>query len=77
MSPHPSTVCLSRFKDEQQTAFPSSLWDSNTARQRFLKLTVQQIKDSVLFEGPDRSKNLALDAQGEFIQQQDAGCCGI
>ncbi|KAM7376450.1 hypothetical protein PAMP_006183 [Pampus punctatissimus] len=52
-----------RFKDDQQTQFPSSLWDCNTARQYFLKLLVQQIQDSVVFEGPDGSKNLALDSQ--------------
>lgn len=34
------------------------------ARQYFLKLLVQQIEDSVLFEGPGGSKNLALDSQG-------------
>lgn len=53
-----------RFKDDQQTAFPSSLRDSDTARQYFLKLLVQQIQDSVVFEGPEGSKNLALDSQG-------------
>ncbi|KAM7403780.1 hypothetical protein PAMA_004287 [Pampus argenteus] len=52
-----------RFKDDQQTQFPSNLWDCNTARQYFLKLLVQQIQDSVVFEGPDGSKNLALDSQ--------------
>ncbi|XP_029316474.1 G2/M phase-specific E3 ubiquitin-protein ligase [Cottoperca gobio] len=52
-----------RFKDDQQTAFPSSLQDIDTARQLFLKLLVQQIQDSAVFEGPDGSKNLALDSQ--------------
>ncbi|XP_042243967.1 G2/M phase-specific E3 ubiquitin-protein ligase [Thunnus maccoyii] len=52
-----------RFKDDQQTAFPSSLCDGDMARQYFLKLLVQQIQDSVVFEGPDGSKNLALDSQ--------------
>ncbi|XP_042356642.1 G2/M phase-specific E3 ubiquitin-protein ligase [Plectropomus leopardus] len=52
-----------RFKDDQQTTFPSSLQGSDTARQYFLKLLVQQIQDSVVFEGPDGSKNMALDSQ--------------
>uniref|UniRef100_A0A8D2ZN33 G2/M phase-specific E3 ubiquitin-protein ligase n=1 Tax=Scophthalmus maximus TaxID=52904 RepID=A0A8D2ZN33_SCOMX len=54
---------LSRFLDEEKTTFPSSLRDGGTARQYFLKLLVQQIQDSVVFEGPDGSKNLALDSQ--------------
>lgn len=58
------TSSLSRFKDDQQTAFPSSLRDSDAARQFFLKLLIQQIQDSVVFEGPDGYKNLALDSQG-------------
>uniref|UniRef100_A0A8C7Z0N4 G2/M-phase specific E3 ubiquitin protein ligase n=1 Tax=Oryzias sinensis TaxID=183150 RepID=A0A8C7Z0N4_9TELE len=37
--------------------------DANAARQHFLKLLHQQIQDSVVFEGPCGSKNLALDAQ--------------
>ncbi|XP_028251337.1 G2/M phase-specific E3 ubiquitin-protein ligase [Parambassis ranga] len=71
----PTHTLSVRFKDEQQTAFPSSLWDSNMARQHFLKLVVQQIKESVVFEGPDRSKNLALDTQA--LREDlyfDAGC---
>ena len=59
-----SVSSLSRFHDEKQTAFPSSLRDGQTARQYFLKLLVQQIQDSAVFEGPDGSKNLALDYQG-------------
>lgn len=55
---------LSRFADDHQIAFPSSLWNSDTDKQYFLKLLVQQIQDSVVFEGPDGSKNLALDSQG-------------
>ncbi|XP_053192174.1 G2/M phase-specific E3 ubiquitin-protein ligase [Scomber japonicus] len=43
--------------------FIDSLWDSDTSRQYFLKLLVQQIQDSVVFEGPDGSKNLALNSQ--------------
>ncbi|KAG7233451.1 hypothetical protein INR49_007019 [Caranx melampygus] len=39
-----------RFRDEKNTTFPSSLRDSETARRYFLKLLVQQIKDSVVFE---------------------------
>uniref|UniRef100_A0A8C9ZI71 G2/M-phase specific E3 ubiquitin protein ligase n=1 Tax=Sander lucioperca TaxID=283035 RepID=A0A8C9ZI71_SANLU len=61
-------ICLfssspSRFKGGQQTTFPSSLQGSDAARKYFLKLLVQQIQDSVVFEGPDGSKNLALDSQ--------------
>ncbi|XP_068593332.1 G2/M phase-specific E3 ubiquitin-protein ligase [Cebidichthys violaceus] len=59
----PTRTLSVRFKDDRLTAFPSSLWDSDTARQYFLKLLVQQIQDSVVFEGPDGSKNLALDSQ--------------
>lgn len=46
------------------TPLPSSLQDGDAARQYFLELLVQQIQDSVVFEGPDGSKNLALDSQG-------------
>lgn len=60
----PTLLSLTRFKDYTRTSFPSSLQDSDTARQYFLKLLVQQIEDSVVFEGPDGSKNLALDSQG-------------
>ncbi|XP_056248562.1 G2/M phase-specific E3 ubiquitin-protein ligase [Seriola aureovittata] len=55
----PTHALSVRFRDEKQAAFPSS----ETARQYFLKLLVQQIQDSVVFEGPDGSKNLALDSQ--------------
>lgn len=51
----------------QQTGPPSIVQDANTARQYFLKLLHQQIQDSVVFEGPCGSKNLALDAQGESL----------
>ncbi|KAM9341595.1 G2/M phase-specific E3 ubiquitin-protein ligase [Symphorus nematophorus] len=51
------------FKDHRRTSFPSSLLDSDTAQQHFLKLLMQQIQDSVVFEGPEGSKNLALDSQ--------------
>nr|XP_020442046.1 G2/M phase-specific E3 ubiquitin-protein ligase isoform X1 [Monopterus albus]XP_020442047.1 G2/M phase-specific E3 ubiquitin-protein ligase isoform X1 [Monopterus albus]XP_020442048.1 G2/M phase-specific E3 ubiquitin-protein ligase isoform X1 [Monopterus albus] len=59
----PTHTLSVRFKDEQQTAFPSIPWDSDTARQHFLKLLVQQIQDSVVFEGPQGFKNLALNSQ--------------
>lgn len=49
----------SRFRDG-----PSSVPNSSTAKSYFLKLLMQQIQDSVVFEGPDGSKNLALDSQG-------------
>lgn len=52
-----------RFKDEKWTPFPSSLSDSDTSRQYFLKLLLQQLQDCEVFEGPDGCKNLALDAQ--------------
>lgn len=55
---------LLSFKDVQQTSFPSSHLGGEAARQHFLKLLLQQIRDSQVFEGPDRSKNLALDPQG-------------
>ncbi|KAF6732776.1 G2/M phase-specific E3 ubiquitin-protein ligase [Oryzias melastigma] len=50
-----------KFKNVQQP--PSIVQDTNAARQYFLKLLHQQIQDSVVFEGPCGSKNLALDAQ--------------
>ncbi|CAB1434317.1 unnamed protein product, partial [Pleuronectes platessa] len=59
----PTCTLSVSFHDEKQTAFPSSLRDGPTARQHFLKLLVQQIQDSAVFEGPDGSKNLALDYQ--------------
>ncbi|KAM3842528.1 G2/M phase-specific E3 ubiquitin-protein ligase [Diretmus argenteus] len=43
--------------------FPSCPSGSDAAKRYFLKLLVQQIKNSVVFEGPDWSKNLALDSQ--------------
>lgn len=58
------SVSVSSFKDGRKNSFPSSLLDSDTARQHFLKLLMQQIQDCVVFEGPDGSKNLALDSQG-------------
>ncbi|XP_039641028.1 G2/M phase-specific E3 ubiquitin-protein ligase [Perca fluviatilis] len=63
--PHfdPTHTLSVRFKDGPQTTFPSRLQGSDAARQYFLKLLVQQIQDSVVFEGPDGSKNLALDSQ--------------
>ncbi|XP_069573817.1 G2/M phase-specific E3 ubiquitin-protein ligase [Brachyistius frenatus] len=59
----PTHTLSVRFKDKLRTTFLSSLRDGDTARQYFLKLLVQQIQDSVMFEGPDGSKNLALDSQ--------------
>ncbi|XP_065822271.1 G2/M phase-specific E3 ubiquitin-protein ligase [Labrus bergylta] len=59
----PTHTLSVRFKDKQLTTLPSSLQDSNTARQYFLKLLVQQIQDSEVFEGPEGSRNLALDSQ--------------
>lgn len=56
---------LLSFKGNLQTSFPSSLLGRDASRQHFLKLLVQQIRDSVVFEGPDGSKNLALDSQGK------------
>ncbi|KAM3593985.1 uncharacterized protein V6R79_000255 [Siganus canaliculatus] len=58
----PTCTLSVRFKEDQRTAFPSSL-GGDTARQYFLKMLVEQIQDSEVFEGPDGSKNLALDAQ--------------
>ncbi|XP_056282143.1 G2/M phase-specific E3 ubiquitin-protein ligase isoform X3 [Pseudoliparis swirei] len=59
----PSLTLSVCFTDDQLTTFPSSLRDGDAARQYFLKLLVQQIQDCVVFEGPDGSKNLALDSQ--------------
>ncbi|XP_026194631.1 G2/M phase-specific E3 ubiquitin-protein ligase isoform X2 [Anabas testudineus] len=59
----PTHTLSVRSKDMPETTFPSTLPNSNTAKQYFLKLLMQQIQDSVVFEGPDGSKNLALDSQ--------------
>lgn len=37
----------------------------DTAKKYFLKLLLQQIQDSVVFEGPSGSKNLTLNSQGK------------
>ncbi|KAK9534120.1 hypothetical protein VZT92_009189 [Zoarces viviparus] len=71
----PTRTLSVRFKDDQLTAFPSSPRDSDAARKYFLKLLVQQIQNSVVFEGPDGSKNLALDSQA--VREDlyfDVGC---
>uniref|UniRef100_A0A3Q0SYV2 G2/M-phase specific E3 ubiquitin protein ligase n=1 Tax=Amphilophus citrinellus TaxID=61819 RepID=A0A3Q0SYV2_AMPCI len=49
--------------DPTQTLSISSPWDSDTAKKYFLKLLMHQIQECVVFEGPDGSKNLALDSQ--------------
>lgn len=51
--------------------FASSLVDGDTARQYFLKQLMQQIQESVMFEGPDGSKNLALNSQGKILNQSE------
>lgn len=56
-----SSVC--RFRDQLLTMCPSRPQAGDT-KQHFLKLLMQQIQDSVVFEGPEGSKNLALDSQG-------------
>lgn len=56
---------LLSFKGDLQTSFSRSLSGRDASRQHFLKLLMQQIQDSEVFEGPDGSKNLALDSQGK------------
>ncbi|KAK2892291.1 G2/M phase-specific E3 ubiquitin-protein ligase isoform X1 [Channa argus] len=71
----PTNTLSIRFKYEQQTTFPSSLWETDSAKQHFLKLLVQQIQESVVFEGPDGFKNLALNS--EALREDlyfDVGC---
>lgn len=51
--------------------FASSLLDGDTARQYFLKQLMQQVQESVVFEGPDGSKNLALNSQGTILNQSE------
>uniref|UniRef100_A0A3P8VQU2 G2/M-phase specific E3 ubiquitin protein ligase n=1 Tax=Cynoglossus semilaevis TaxID=244447 RepID=A0A3P8VQU2_CYNSE len=52
-----------RFSKEQEDMFPKSLQDNEeVAKQYFLKLLVQQIQSSVVFEGPEGCKNLSLDS---------------
>ncbi|XP_036006739.1 G2/M phase-specific E3 ubiquitin-protein ligase [Fundulus heteroclitus] len=52
-----------RIIDEQHTALLRTLCDADTARKYFLKRLMQQIQNSVVFEGPSESKNLALNSQ--------------
>lgn len=52
-----------RFKDEQHINLPSTLYNGDTARRYFLKLLMQQIQNSMAFEGPSGSKNLSLNSQ--------------
>ncbi|KAF7201219.1 G2/M phase-specific E3 ubiquitin-protein ligase [Nothobranchius furzeri] len=54
----PTHTLLIRFRDEQYAA-----QDEDTARTFFLKLLLQQIHNSEVFEGPSGCKNLALDSQ--------------
>ncbi|KAL3049776.1 hypothetical protein OYC64_009099 [Pagothenia borchgrevinki] len=71
----PTHTLSVRFKDSLQISFPSSLQDSEMAKQHFLKLLVQQIQDSEVFEGPEGSKNLALDSKALRDDLYfDAGC---
>ncbi|KAK5886950.1 hypothetical protein CesoFtcFv8_017929 [Champsocephalus esox] len=71
----PTHTLSVRFKDSLQTTFPSSLQDSEMAKEHFLKLLVQQIHDSEVFEGPEGSKNLALDSKALRDDLYfDAGC---
>lgn len=44
--------------------YPSSLLHEDTARQNFLKKLMQQIQESLVFEGPEGSKNLSLNSKG-------------
>ncbi|XP_015248024.1 PREDICTED: G2/M phase-specific E3 ubiquitin-protein ligase [Cyprinodon variegatus] len=57
---HSLSVC---FTDLQSTAPPSTACDGEADRKHFLKLLMEQIQNSVVFEGPSSSKNLALDSQ--------------
>ncbi|XP_006785937.1 G2/M phase-specific E3 ubiquitin-protein ligase [Neolamprologus brichardi] len=71
----PTQTLSVRFKDIDQTPLPNNLWDSDTAKEYFLKLLMQQIQECVVFEGPDGSKNLALDS--EALREDlyfDVGC---
>lgn len=49
--------------------FANSLLNGDTARQYFLRQLMQQVQESVVFEGPDGSKNLALNSQGRILNQ--------
>uniref|UniRef100_A0A673CCC7 G2/M-phase specific E3 ubiquitin protein ligase n=1 Tax=Sphaeramia orbicularis TaxID=375764 RepID=A0A673CCC7_9TELE len=61
--------------DPTHTLSVSSLRDSDVARQYFFQLLLQQIQDSPVFEGPDGSKNLALDYQAlKDDLYYDVGC---
>ncbi|XP_034531534.1 G2/M phase-specific E3 ubiquitin-protein ligase isoform X2 [Notolabrus celidotus] len=71
----PTHTLSVRFRNDLQTTFPRRLQGSDIARQYFLKLLVQQIQDSVVFEGPEGSKNLALDSRALRDDLYfDAGC---
>ncbi|XP_027891548.1 G2/M phase-specific E3 ubiquitin-protein ligase isoform X1 [Xiphophorus couchianus] len=52
-----------RFKGEQHLTLPSTHCAGDATRKYFLNLLMQQIQNSVVFEGPIGSKNLALDTQ--------------
>uniref|UniRef100_A0A3B3XQ75 HECT domain-containing protein n=1 Tax=Poecilia mexicana TaxID=48701 RepID=A0A3B3XQ75_9TELE len=56
-------LSVSRFKDEQHLTLPSAHRTGDATRKYFLDLLMQQIQNSVVFEGPSGSKNLALDSQ--------------
>ncbi|XP_061599505.1 G2/M phase-specific E3 ubiquitin-protein ligase [Cololabis saira] len=56
---NPTHTLSVRFKDKLY----NGLQDGSVRRQYFLELLMQQIQDSVVFEGPCASKNLALDSQ--------------
>ncbi|MEQ2216550.1 hypothetical protein XENOCAPTIV_017993, partial [Xenoophorus captivus] len=66
---NPMHLLSVRFKDEQHTTIASTLCDGDTAKRYFLKLLMQQIQNSVVFEGPSGSKNLALDSQAESLDE--------
>ncbi|GLD71854.1 G2/M phase-specific E3 ubiquitin-protein ligase [Lates japonicus] len=58
----PTHTLSVRFKDKKQTPFPSSLRDSDAARQYFWKLLVQADQDSVVF-GEVQKDPESLDSQ--------------
>ncbi|XP_028994917.1 G2/M phase-specific E3 ubiquitin-protein ligase [Betta splendens] len=70
----PTHTLSVRFMDQLQTMFPGRPQAGDT-KQHFLKLLMQQIQDSVVFEGPEGSKNLALDSQALRDDMYfDVGC---
>ncbi|XP_075883846.1 G2/M phase-specific E3 ubiquitin-protein ligase [Nelusetta ayraudi] len=71
----PTHTLTVRFKDSQGSLYPSSLLHEDAARQNFLRKLMQQIQESLVFEGPNGSKNLSLNSKALHEDLYfDVGC---